>query len=124
MKRLSFALISIAPLVVMLPASAAGDAEQGRVVYEAHCMDCHSVKFNGVGPAHQGVFGRISGQAPGYNYSPALKAAKIVWNEESLARWLSNPATMVPGQRMGFSLADAAERADVIAYLKSISPRE
>jgi cytochrome c len=124
MKHLSFAIISAAALVVALPAKAAGNAEKGRAIYEAHCMDCHSVNFNGVGPAHKGVFGRPNGQAAGYNYSPALKAAKIVWDEESLDRWLTDPAKMVPGQRMGFSLGDAAERADVIAYLKSISPRE
>lgn len=98
-------------------AHAAGDATRGEQIYQS-CQDCHSLDENEVGPKHRGVFGRAAGSVPGYNYSPALKNAKIVWNEATLDRWLVNPQAFVPGSRMAFHLADAKDRADVIEYLK------
>ena len=103
-------------------AAAAGDAELGRMVYQTRCTACHSVDFNGVGPAHKGVYGRRIGQAPGYPYSPALKAAQDRWTAENLDKWLSDPEKFLPGEKMGVSLESATERANVIEYLKSLSP--
>jgi cytochrome c len=99
-------------------AHAAGNAVRGQQLYQARCASCHSIEYNGVGPAHQGVFGRKAGSAPGYTYSPALQASTLVWNETTLGRWLANPEKLVPGQKMGISVPSAAERADLIAYLK------
>jgi cytochrome c len=58
---------------------------------------------------------------PDYAYSPALKAAGIVWDETTLDRWLADPQAMVPGTKMTFSVDDAQDRADVIAFLKEKS---
>lgn len=44
------------------PALAAGDADAGRVLYQARCAACHSLDYNGAGPAHCGVLGRAAGQ--------------------------------------------------------------
>jgi cytochrome c len=77
-----------------------------------------------VGPAHKGVFGRHVAGAKGFSYSQALKASNVVWTADNLDKWLSNPEKFIPGQRMGFSLSDASQRADIIEYLKTISPRE
>ena len=99
----------------------AGDAEAGRALYQARCSACHALDFNGVGPAHRGVFGRAAGQAPGYAYSDALKASRLVWNEDTLDRWLADPEKVAPGQRMGVNVPDAKERSDLIAYLKKAS---
>lgn len=101
---------------------AAGDAEAGKALYQARCTACHSLDFNGVGPAHRGVFGRRAAQAPGYAYSDALKAAGTVWDEASLDRWLADPEQVAPGQRMGVNVPDARERSDLIAYLKQAGP--
>jgi len=105
-----------------LPAYAAadtgGNADAGKALYQARCTACHSLDYNGVGPAHRGVFGRQAAQAPGFAYSDALKASHVVWNEQTLDRWLSDPEKFVPGQRMGVNVPDAHERADLIAYLK------
>lgn len=100
------------------PAVAAGDADAGHALYQARCAACHSLDYNGVGPAHRGVFGRAAAQAPGFAYSDALKASHQVWNEDTLDRWLADPETFAPGQRMGFSVPDAKDRSDLIAYLK------
>jgi cytochrome c len=102
----------------VMPAVAAGDAEAGRALYQTRCAACHSLDYNGVGPAHRGVFGRAAAQAQGFVYSDALKSAHLVWTEESLDRWLSDPEKTAPGQRMGVNVPDAKERADLIAYLK------
>lgn len=100
------------------PATAAGNAEAGRVLYQARCAACHSLDYNGVGPAHRGVYGRAAAQAKGFAYSEALKSSHLVWTEESLDRWLADPEKTAPGQRMGVNVPDANERADLIAYLK------
>jgi cytochrome c len=94
-----------------------GDPARGEQLYEA-CTDCHSLDKNDVGPRHRGVFGRKAGSLPDYNYSDALKSSNILWNEETLDKWLTDPQTFVPGVKMYFHLDSAQGRADVIAYLK------
>lgn len=96
---------------------AGGDAARGAEVYQ-DCMFCHSLDVNEVGPRHRGVFGRKAGSVADYDYSPALKASSIVWNEATLDRWLSDPQALVPGTKMTFSVENAQDRADVIAFLK------
>jgi cytochrome c len=99
------------------PGLAAGDAAHGATVYH-QCMICHSLDKNGIGPSHRNVFGRAAGSAPNYNYSAALKASSIVWNESTLDQWLANPQALVPGTKMMFSVDNVQDRADVIAFLK------
>ena len=96
---------------------ASGDAAHGATIYH-ECMICHSLDKNGIGPRHRDVFGRKAGSIPDYAYSAALKASNIVWNETTLDQWLTNPQTVVPGTKMMFSVGNAQDRADVIAFLK------
>lgn len=103
--------------------AAPGDAARGEKLYQAKCGGCHSLDMNRIGPAHRGVVGRKAGSAPNYAYSPALKAADIVWDEKTLDLWLQNPMAMVKGTRMGFRLSDARDRADIIAYLTAMSAK-
>lgn len=100
------------------PTHAAGDPTAGLALYKARCSACHSLDFNGVGPAHRGVFGRMAAQVPGFPYSEALRSTHLVWDEASLDRWLADPEKVAPGQRMGVNVPDAKERIDLIAYLK------
>jgi cytochrome c len=124
MNRLIAFGVCIAGCLIGNVAAAAVEVETGRTIYQARCAACHSIEFNGVGPAHKGVYGRRIGQAPGYQYSPALKAATGRWTAENLDKWLSDPEKYMPGQKMGISLESAADRANVIEYLKSMSKRE
>ncbi len=94
-----------------------GDAARGETLYQA-CQDCHSLDKNDVGPRHRGVFGRRAASLPDYDYSDALKSANIVWNEETLDKWLTDPQAVAPGAKMFFHLDNPQDRADVIAYLK------
>lgn len=115
-------LFILALLAAASAAQAAPDANRGQAVYQARCAACHSVDFNGIGPAHRGVFGRLAGTAKGYaGYSAALKKSGLTWTEANLDRWLTDPEALVPGQAMGISLSDAGERADVIAFLRTLA---
>ena len=113
-------IVALAFVLAAGPAAAgglAGDADRGAQVYQA-CQDCHSLDQNDVGPRHRGVYGRKAGSLPDYAYSAALKSANIVWNEETLDKWLTDPQGLAPGAKMFFHLENAQDRADVIAYLK------
>lgn len=104
---------------------AGGDAEHGQLLYEQRCSACHSLDSHRVGPMHRGVFDRRAGSAAGYDYSPALRSATIIWNSQTLDAWLTDPEKLLPGQRMGYRVEAAADRADLIAYLQreSAAPR-
>lgn len=101
-----------------VPVYAAGDAGRGAELYEARCTGCHSLDANRVGPLHRGVVGRRAGSVTDFAYSPALRKSKLTWTEANLDRWLANPEALVPGQKMGYSVAEAVDRADLIAYLR------
>ena len=116
-------VLAVTLMAVASTAFAAGNAVHGQQLYESRCIACHSVDQSRVGPAHQGVFGRRAGRVADYDYSAALKASKVVWSEKTLNAWLENPERMIPGQKMGYRVTEALDRADLIAYLKEFSPR-
>ena len=89
------------------------------VIYKSRCGSCHELDRNRTGPKHRGVLGRRSGSLPDYAYSPALKAAGIVWSRETLDKWLQGPRKLVPGTRMITAVPDAATRKVIINYLES-----
>jgi cytochrome c len=95
----------------------AADVSHGEALYEG-CQDCHSLDKNDVGPRHRGVFGRKAGSISDYEYSDGLKNSGIVWNEQTLDKWLTDPQAFVPGAKMFYHLANPADRADVIAFLR------
>jgi cytochrome c len=101
-----------------------GNSVRGAALYQAKCSACHSLDSNRVGPLHRGVVGRKAGKVASFNYSPALQKSGIVWNQDTLDRWLSNPVAMVPGTRMGIRIVSAQDRSDIIAYLSAQEPRQ
>jgi cytochrome c len=118
MARIACVALALA-LAFVAGAANAADPARGRELYETRCIACHSIDANRVGPAHRGVFGRKAGTARDYDYSPALRNARIVWNAQSLERWLAGPEQTIPGQRMGYLVGEAADRADLVAYLRT-----
>ncbi|MDP1028446.1 c-type cytochrome [Sphingomonas sp. KR1UV-12] len=87
----------------------------------AACRACHTVNQgdrNGIGPNLYGVVGRPAASVAGFNYSPALKASKLRWDEKTLDAYLAAPSKKVPGTRMPIATPDPAKRAAIIAYLK------
>ncbi len=111
------------PALAAEPASAkalAGNALQGKAIYEAKCSACHSVDDNRVGPKHAGVVGRKAGSVADYDYSSAVQQSRVVWTQANLLRWLTEPEQVIPGQKMGYRLGVAQERADVVQYLATL----
>ena len=78
---------------------------------------------NREGPRLRDVFGRTSGAVTGFDYSPVLAKAHIVWNETTLEQWLADPDALVPGNNMEFQVAKPQERRDLIRFLKESAGR-
>jgi cytochrome c len=98
-------------------AQSAGDPKRGEEIY-SRCLACHALESDRVGPHHCGVIGRRAGSVAGFDYSPAMKRAKLVWDAKSLDRFIADPARTVPGTTMTYAgVKDAKERADLIAWL-------
>jgi cytochrome c len=118
---LAFMLMS-SPLALAQEAPA-GSREAGQGIFNRQCMACHSVQAgqNKVGPSLAGILGRHSAEAPGFNYSPALREANRTWDAATLDSYLSDPRGYIPGARMIYAgLKDAKLRADLIAYLSTL----
>ena len=99
----------------------AGDEVKGKDVFQRRCGGCHSLDRPMEGPRLRGVFGRRAGSTQDFQYSDALKNAKITWNEDLLNKWLTDTESLVPDNDMSFRVPNPDERRDVIAYLKSLS---
>ena len=110
-----------APAAQAAPAAQTPSIHNGKMIFESRCIACHSLDANRIGPALQGVVGRVAGKAPDFTYSKALGAASHRWERDKLLAWLTNPEALVPGQGMGYSVEKADDRRDVVAYLGSVS---
>lgn len=74
-----------------------------------------------MGPRHCGLFGRLAGSVPGFDYSSAMKNSGITWDEKTLERFLAEPLEVVPGTSMTYDgVRDAQDRLDLIAYVKRV----
>jgi len=111
------------PIAVLLASADAGRGEAG--VRAQGCVACHS--FNeggkaGVGPNLYGVIGAPHGHMEGYIYSAALKGKQGPWTFDEMNAWLIKPSAYAPGTKMSYAgLSDGKKRADIIAYLRSLS---
>ena len=61
--------------------------------------------------------------AEGFAYSEGFKAmGDKAWDYAALNEWLTNPKEYIKGTKMAFAgIQDAQKRADVLAYLASLS---
>jgi len=90
----------------------------------AACTGCHSIRIaqHGIGPTLYGVVGSPVGRHPDYEYSAALRRYGGVWTSARLDRFLQRPQDEVPGTSMEHEgLADPAERAEMIRFLRELS---
>ncbi len=109
------------PPVETLLASAS--AEKGQATAK-QCAACHTFEKGGpnrVGPNLYGIVGANKAHLQNFNYSAAMKGKGGDWTLEELNKFLANPRGYVPGTNMSFAGLRDSARADVIAYLNSLS---
>lgn len=113
-----------------------GDADFAQLLADAdaaagqraarRCTACHTFDEGGpnrVGPNLHGIVGSDIASAEGFAYSAGLRALEGSWDYERLNSFIEAPRAMVPDTIMAFAgIRSAKERADLLAYLHSVSP--
>lgn len=121
----------LAMLLIALSAApaAAEDVAKGEAIFK-RCAVCHGIgdAAKPLGPNLNGVIGRTAGTQEDFakKYSKAMVAAGqggLVWSEDQIAEYITDPKKKVPGNKMAFpGLKKEDERADVIAYIRQFTP--
>jgi cytochrome c len=113
---------AIAPISARL---ASANAESGKEIFDRTCVSCHLVAPGVKNPDRHnlwGIVGRRKASESDVLYSSVLKEAGGTWTFEELNSFISDPALTLPGTDMTFTgLQDEKQRADVIAYLRTLS---
>lgn len=117
----TLSIVALALIGVGATDTWADDAgDRGQKVY-AQCAACHSLK-EGVtlaGPSLHDLIGRKAASVDSFTYSDAMYSADFVWDDDHLAKWVTDPRAMIPGTKMQTpGIKDPAQIADLIAYLK------
>ncbi len=103
---------------------ATADVDKGKRTFKK-CATCHTPEQGGknkVGPNLWNIVGRNIASAGGFSYSSKMSEAEGTWNFESINAFLISPKKYMPGNKMTFpGLKKATDRANVIAYLRTLS---
>ncbi|HRE20730.1 MAG TPA: cytochrome c family protein [Rhabdaerophilum sp.] len=103
---------------------ASADVKKGETSIKK-CVSCHSLTpdgKNGTGPGLYGVVMREKGKHEGFKYSAGMTAKGGAWDYEALDAFIAKPKDYVSGTSMGFAgVPRGDERANIIAYLRSLS---
>ena len=118
-----------APSAAAAPAATAGAGDPAKgETFAARCKACHTFEKGGpnrVGPHLFGVVGRPIASVAEFAYSDAMKTfgeGGKVWDDATLDAYLADPKGTVPGNKMAFpGVKSEADRANVIAYLKTLA---
>jgi cytochrome c2 len=134
-RQSAIVLLAAATMIAGAPVSAgfAGDiqtvrfdpgmVQEGRALFAQVCSACHTNEpnKNKIGPSLFGVIGRHAGSAPDFDYSDAMKGAPVTWDDQTLNRYLADPKSFVPGNKMPYAgVKNDERRRDVIAYLYTL----
>lgn len=103
---------------------AKADAKKGEAVAK-QCAACHTFDKGGAvktGPNLYGIVSKDAGKAAGFAYSANMAGMGKKWDFELLEQFMLNPKALVAGTKMAFAgIARPDQRADLIAYLNSLS---
>ena len=101
------------------------NVDKGKALYAQQCFTCHTIDKGGVnkvGPNQWNIVGRKKASHEGFTYSSALQAKGGEWTYEDLNHMIFKPQAFVRGTKMAFvGLPKEQERADVIAYMRTMS---
>jgi cytochrome c len=113
-----------APVEPIGPLLAQADLAAGQNSFKK-CAACHTPEKGGrnlVGPNLWNIVGNKPGSIGGFSYSQGMAAKDGPWDYEALNRFVAAPRAVVPGTKMAFAgINSARERADLIAYLRTLS---
>ncbi|GGD12079.1 c-type cytochrome [Aquisalinus flavus] len=93
----------------------------------AICLACHTFEqggANGTGPNLWGIVGADIAAHAGFSYSGALSALEGTWTYEKLDAYLENSQGYVPGTQMVQRIGKEDRRADILAYLATLTSGE
>lgn len=107
------------------PKLASANVENGKALFQKLCFTCHTVDKGGankVGPNQWDLVGRKKASEAGFSYSSALQAKGGEWTYEDINHMIFKPTSFVKGTKMAFAgIAKEQERADIIAYLRTMN---
>ncbi|MGF1610743.1 MAG: c-type cytochrome [Kiloniellales bacterium] len=123
------AALSSAAAILFLGGPAIGQdgstSEEQMLAFNNHCRTCHVTNEDDhrLGPSLHDIIGSEAGSKPGFGYSSSMANADIVWDTETLDRFIADPDAVVPGNNMKpySGIASSEERAKIIAYLEAES---
>jgi cytochrome c len=117
-------VVTATVIIATAGAPRAQDVAKGEQSFHK-CLPCHSIgedAENKIGPELNGLDGRHSGIAPGYDYSDANKNSGIVWNEAKFKEYVKDPKAMIPGTKMMFAgIKNEHEVNDLWAYVSQFN---
>jgi len=97
--------------------------QAGRQIFDGLCRSCHGGTARAdtpMGPSLAGIIGRnATTQASGV-HSRALIDSAIVWDRDSLRRFLADPPRAVPGTIMPVRVEDPAELERLLDFLETL----
>ena len=122
MKKLTLSVLVAFTSMTAASAAWAQDVAAGKTSFNK-CLACHAVgegAKNKVGPELNGLDGRHSGVAAGYNYSEANKNSGITWGKDVFLEYIKDPKAKIPGTKMVFAgIKNENEANNLWAYLSS-----
>lgn len=97
--------------------------QNGERAFKQRCAGCHSLAEgkNLAGPSLYNIIGQMAGSRATARYSDALKQSGLIWDEDTLDRYLSDPGKLVPGTRMMIKIQNPELRAQIIRYLAGVA---
>ena len=125
-KQLSKVTFSMVMFLIALSSASAADLKKGKKVFNK-CKACHTLVENKhrIGPSLHGIYGRKAGVASKYKFSRAMKKAGnsgLVWDDKSLAKYLSKPRSFIKGTKMAFAgIKKPRDMENLLAFLKEAS---
>lgn len=108
---------------VTLPLYTEGDADNGALIYQDACGQCHQLNpgLNKKGPQLMNIYGANAAELEDYTYSEGLTTSGWVWDAQTLDTYIADAEKAMPDSKMlSDPMPDSKERADVIAYLSTL----